>query len=123
MTNTDNYQVIAGVSGCIGIGCVAENTPKYLSQALRLAQSVRWFGCTMTDVNFIGDLLVRLILLLTVSILANLETFWCDIIALFPYNKKVNSNLQRARYVKRFNGPGSNKYTVLHLIFGPSIRS
>lgn len=26
------------------IGCVAENTPKYLGQALRLVQSVRWFG-------------------------------------------------------------------------------
>ena len=26
------------------LGCVAENTPKYFSQALRLVQSVRWFG-------------------------------------------------------------------------------
>jgi len=26
------------------IGCVAENTPKFLSQALRLLQSIRWFG-------------------------------------------------------------------------------
>lgn len=28
----------------MAIGCVAENTPKYLSQALRLVQSIRWFG-------------------------------------------------------------------------------
>ena len=34
------------------IGCVAENTPKYLSQALRLLQSVRWFGGKIANVEF-----------------------------------------------------------------------
>ncbi len=34
-------------------GCVADNAPKYLSQALRLLQSVRWFGGTMSDAAFI----------------------------------------------------------------------
>ena len=34
-------------------GCVADNAPKYLSQALRLVQSVRWFGGTMSDAAFI----------------------------------------------------------------------
>ncbi len=53
MTNTDNQQLTAGKSGRIVIGCVAENTPKYLSQALRLLQSVRWFGGTMAKVDFI----------------------------------------------------------------------
>jgi hypothetical protein len=35
------------------IGCVAENTPKYLSQALRLLQSVRWFGGKIANAKFI----------------------------------------------------------------------
>lgn len=35
------------------IGCVAENTPRYLSQALRLVQSVRWFGGEMAVARFI----------------------------------------------------------------------
>jgi len=35
------------------IGCVTENTPKYLSQALRLLQSVRWFGGSIADVKII----------------------------------------------------------------------
>jgi ABC-type polysaccharide/polyol phosphate transport system ATPase subunit len=34
------------------IGCVAENTPKYLSQALRLLQSVRWFGGKIANAQF-----------------------------------------------------------------------
>jgi len=33
------------------IGCVAENTPKYLAQALRLVQSVRWFGGSIADAD------------------------------------------------------------------------
>src|SRR4030088_1780807 len=28
----------------IVIGCVTEDNPKYLGQALRLVQSIRWFG-------------------------------------------------------------------------------
>lgn len=35
------------------LGCVAENTPKYLSQALRLVQSVRWFGGEWSEAAFI----------------------------------------------------------------------
>lgn len=34
------------------LGCVAENTPKYLAQALRLVQSVRWFGGTLSEAAF-----------------------------------------------------------------------
>lgn len=34
------------------MGCVAENTPKYLSQALRLLQSVRWFGGKAANAKF-----------------------------------------------------------------------
>lgn len=35
------------------IGCVAEATPKYLSQALRLLRSVRWFGGSVRDARFV----------------------------------------------------------------------
>jgi hypothetical protein len=35
------------------VGCVAENTPKYLAQALRLVQSIRWFGGRMAGAKFI----------------------------------------------------------------------
>ncbi len=37
--------------GRVLIGCVAENNPKYLSQALRLLQSVRWFGGALSGAN------------------------------------------------------------------------
>lgn len=46
MTTMHNYNNLI-------IGCVAENTPKYLSQALRLLQSIRWFGGKIADVKFI----------------------------------------------------------------------
>ncbi len=39
-------------AGRVVMGCVAENNSKYLSQALRLLQSVRWFGGDMASVNF-----------------------------------------------------------------------
>ena len=38
-------------AGRVAIGCVAENAPKFLSQALRLVQSIRWFGGSMAGVN------------------------------------------------------------------------
>lgn len=34
------------------IGCVTENSPKYLSQTLRLLQSVRWFGGNIANASF-----------------------------------------------------------------------
>jgi 2-polyprenyl-3-methyl-5-hydroxy-6-metoxy-1,4-benzoquinol methylase len=37
--------------GRLLIGCVAENTPKFLSQAMRLVQSVRWFGGSIAGAN------------------------------------------------------------------------
>lgn len=33
----------------LALGCVAENTPKYLGQAVRLVQSVRWFGGCLNE--------------------------------------------------------------------------
>jgi hypothetical protein len=46
--------MLPGVTvGDVVLGCVADNTPKYLSQALRLVQSVRWFGGPMADAAFI----------------------------------------------------------------------
>ncbi|MCD6476962.1 MAG: sulfotransferase, partial [Candidatus Aenigmarchaeota archaeon] len=35
------------------LGCVAENNPKYLSQALRLLQSLRWFGGKVANADFL----------------------------------------------------------------------
>ena len=34
------------------VGCVADNTPKYLDQALRLLQSWRWFAGSLADAQF-----------------------------------------------------------------------
>lgn len=34
------------------IGCVTENRPKYLAQALRLLQSIRWFGGELAGASF-----------------------------------------------------------------------
>lgn len=39
-------------AGRLAIGCVADNKPKFLSQALRLLQSLRWFGGSMAGANF-----------------------------------------------------------------------
>jgi len=33
----------------LALGCVAENTPKYLAQAVRLVQSIRWFGGALSS--------------------------------------------------------------------------
>jgi hypothetical protein len=33
------------------VGCVAENDPRSLGQALRLVQSIRWFGGEMADAH------------------------------------------------------------------------
>lgn len=39
-------------AGRVAIGCVADNNPKYLSQALRLLRSLRWLGGSMAGTNF-----------------------------------------------------------------------
>jgi len=51
-TDIHNRQQITKGNGRLIIGCVAENTPKYLSQALRLLQSVRWFGGKIANAEF-----------------------------------------------------------------------
>jgi 2-polyprenyl-3-methyl-5-hydroxy-6-metoxy-1,4-benzoquinol methylase len=38
-------------AGRLLIGCVAENNPRYFAQALRLVQSLRWFGGSMAGTN------------------------------------------------------------------------
>ncbi len=40
-------------TGRLLIGCVAENSPKYRSQALKLVQSIRWFGGRMAGANIV----------------------------------------------------------------------
>lgn len=39
-------------AGRVAVGCVSDNKPKFLSQALRLLQSLRWFGGSMAGANF-----------------------------------------------------------------------
>jgi len=53
MVFVDKEKSILGEGGRLVIGCVAENTPKYLAQALRLLQSVRWFGGSLAQADFI----------------------------------------------------------------------
>jgi hypothetical protein len=52
MTIIDNSKAILNKKNII-IGCVAENTPKYLSQALRLIQSIRWFGGSLATAKIV----------------------------------------------------------------------
>jgi 2-polyprenyl-3-methyl-5-hydroxy-6-metoxy-1,4-benzoquinol methylase/tetratricopeptide (TPR) repeat protein len=51
LTRAIDRALVSG-AGRVAIGCVADNEPRFLSQALRLLQSVRWFGGTMSGVNF-----------------------------------------------------------------------
>ncbi|SDN52653.1 hypothetical protein [Bacillus sp. OK048] len=46
----DVRQIVPG-PGRVMIGCVAENNKKYQTQALRLVQSIRWFGESMAGAN------------------------------------------------------------------------
>lgn len=50
---SDKFVANEAVNVKLVIGCVAENTPKYLAQALRLIQSVRWFGGRVANSKFI----------------------------------------------------------------------
>ena len=43
----------SGPTQKILLGCVAENNHKYLSQALRLVRSVRWFGGALKDTDIV----------------------------------------------------------------------
>jgi len=46
------FRALVPGAGRVVLGCVTENRPKYLTQALRLLQSIRWFGGLMSGVNF-----------------------------------------------------------------------
>src|SRR5258707_15373721 len=35
------------------VGCVTEDTPKYLGQTLRLVQSIRWFGGELANARIV----------------------------------------------------------------------
>jgi hypothetical protein len=80
----------------IVFGCVAENNTKFLSQALRLIQSLRWFGGTLSNAEFI----------------------LCVVEGLDPsYQAHFESLGAKVRIVKRFNhaNPYSNKLRFLEL--------
>src|SRR6202171_3829065 len=44
----------------IVVGCVTENTPKYLGQTLRLAQSIRWFGGELARAHLVVGAVERI---------------------------------------------------------------
>lgn len=47
----EEYRHLVPGAGRMMIGCVAENNKKYQTQALRLVQSIRWFGEAMAGAN------------------------------------------------------------------------
>jgi hypothetical protein len=47
----DDYRKLVPGAGRMMIGCVAENNKKYQTQALRLVQSIRWFGGKIAGAN------------------------------------------------------------------------
>lgn len=51
LDNADKSALVP-YSGRVAIGCVADNNPKYLAQALRLLQSLRWFGGSLSAADF-----------------------------------------------------------------------
>lgn len=78
----------------IVVGCVAENTSKYLSQALRLLQSLRWFGGEIANAKFI------------VCVVEGIDT---------AYRQAFQRYSAEVRIVERFNEkhPQSNKLRFL----------
>jgi hypothetical protein len=50
LTRDDMRPLVPG-AGRILIGCVADNNPKFLAQALRLVQSIRWMGGQAAGAN------------------------------------------------------------------------
>lgn len=47
----EDYSHLVPGAGRMMVGCVAENNKKYQTQALRLVQSIRWFGGKMAGAN------------------------------------------------------------------------
>ena len=47
----DDYRKLVPGAGRLLIGCIAENNQKYQTQALRLVQSIRWFGGKTAGAN------------------------------------------------------------------------
>ena len=89
-------EALVPAPGRLLIGCVSENTPKYLAQAVRLVQSIRWFGGDVAGANVL------------VCVVDEAETAWAD-------------ELRRwgafVRIVPRFSHfhPHSNKLRLLEL--------
>src|SRR5258705_11268218 len=48
------------VSNAIVVGCVTEDTPKYLGQTLRLLQSIRWFGGALAQAHVVVGAVERI---------------------------------------------------------------
>jgi len=52
MSIASNGKRIVPPGGSLIVGCVADSTPKYLEQALRLLQSWRWFAGSVSGADF-----------------------------------------------------------------------
>jgi hypothetical protein len=75
------------------VGCVTENLPKYLEQALRLVQSIRWFG---------GDLAQARLLVCAVDRIADssrkeLESYGAEVRVVQRFHEK-NGSSNRLRF-------------------------
>jgi hypothetical protein len=47
----DDFRSLVPKAGRVMVGCVAENNKKYQTQAIRLVQSIRWFGGSMAGAD------------------------------------------------------------------------
>lgn len=90
------------------VGCVTENTPQYLSQTLRLAQSIRWFG---------GELARARLLVCAVDEIADssrkeLESYGCEVRVVPRFHPK-NGSSNRLRFFEEAWDEGREMLLVL----------
>ncbi len=75
------------------VGCVAENNPKYLGQALRLVQSIRWFGGGLAQAR----LLVCAVEGIAGSSRKELESYGCEVRTVRSFHPN-NGSANRLRF-------------------------
>jgi hypothetical protein len=75
------------------VGCVADNAPKYLEQALRLVQSIRWFGGDLAQAR----LLICAVGGITDSSRKELERYGAEVRVVQRFHEK-NGSANRLRF-------------------------
>jgi hypothetical protein len=79
----------------LAFGCVAEPTPRFYEQVLRLVQSIRWFGGSLADADvfvcFVGDA--------DVARRAELEALGAQVRAVEPFNP-LNRYSNKIRFLE-----------------------